>query len=322
MPSPQAGQALKVTSRLPTVTSGDPRYIPAMSTSATVAPERPRDFWTTHLPWRRPIEILGWLLAFGGGAAANVMVRVIDAGRDGGNAETWKYVTWEASSAISSLVLLPALLWLCGRWPLHADNLLGRLPVYLAASVAWSLAHVVLMVALRLPVYAWAGDSYHFDWTTGLPYEYLKDARTFALVVLLTHGYHWLWRRLQGEARLLDAPDAGAATPRAGEPERFLVRKLGREFLLSVTDIEWAQASGNYVNLRVAGRDYPLRSTMAAIEMRLAEAGFVRVHRSYAINLHHLASIKPQESGDATLTMKSGEEVPCSRRYRDRLRGR
>ncbi|MDZ4046788.1 MAG: hypothetical protein U1E00_00340, partial [Pseudoxanthomonas sp.] len=84
----------------------------------------PRDFWNKRLPWRGPIEILGWLLAFGGGAVANVIVRVIDAGRDGGVPETWKYVTWEGSSAVSSLVLLPALLMLCLRWPLHADNLL------------------------------------------------------------------------------------------------------------------------------------------------------------------------------------------------------
>ena len=49
-------------------------------------------------------------------------------------------------------------------------------------------------------------------------------------------------------------------------PERFLVRKLNREFLIATDDIEWLQASGNYVNLRVAGRDYPLRSTIAAIE--------------------------------------------------------
>lgn len=293
-----------------------------MSALPADAAPPPRDFWNKHLPWRGPIEVLGWLLAFGGGAVANVMVRMIDAGRDGGVPETWKYATWEGSSAVSSLLLLPALLWLCHRWPLHADNLPRRLPVYVAASVAWSVAHVVLMVVMRIAVYAWAGDRYDFDWATGLPYEYLKDARTFALVVLLTHGYHWLWRRLQGEARVLDPPDAGITPAARGEPERFLVRKLGREFLVSVADIEWIQASGNYVNLRVAGRDYPLRSTMAAIEDRLEAAGFVRVHRSYVVSLAFLESIRTEDSGDATLRMKSGEEIPCSRRYRDRLRRR
>lgn len=68
-------------------------------------------------------------------------------------------------------------------------------------------------------------------------------------------------------------------------PERFLVRKLGRDFLVATADIEWIQASGNYVNLHVRGHDYPLRSTMAAIEAKLDPAVFVRIHRSYLVNL-------------------------------------
>ena len=291
-----------------------------MGSNDAPAVHAPRDFRNRYLPWRRPLELTLWVMAFGGGAVANVLVRIIDAQRDGGQAEAWKYVSWEGSSALASLVLLPLLLWLCDRWPVHMDNWHRRLPLYLVASVAWSFLHVVGMVGMRMLVYASKGDTYDFDWLTGLPYEYLKDARTFGLIVFLTHGYHWLWRRLQGEMRLLDAPDPGITPPPSGEPERFLVRKLGREFLVSSRDIEWLQASGNYVNLRVAGRDYPLRMTMAAIEARLQGAGFVRVHRSYAVNLACLESIEPTDSGDAMLRMKSGERVPCSRRYRDRLR--
>jgi DNA-binding LytR/AlgR family response regulator len=105
-------------------------------------------------------------------------------------------------------------------------------------------------------------------------------------------------------------------------PERFLVRKLGKEFLLPANEIEWLQAQGNYVNLRVRSRDYPLRSTMAAIESRLDPAQFVRVHRSYIVRLDQVQEIEPTEGGDARITMKDGSVVPCSRRYRDELRSR
>ena len=44
-----------------------------------------------------------------------------------------------------------------------------------------------------------------------------------------------------------------------------LVRKLGKEFLVPVAEIEWLQAQANYVNLHVGGKAYPLRSTMAAV---------------------------------------------------------
>jgi Response regulator of the LytR/AlgR family len=105
-------------------------------------------------------------------------------------------------------------------------------------------------------------------------------------------------------------------------PERFLVRKLGRDFLVNAREIEWLQASGNYVNLHVRGRDYPLRTTMAAIKDRLDPVRFVRVHRSYFVNLDYLAEIEPLETGDARLILRDGARVPCSRRYRTPLRER
>jgi DNA-binding LytR/AlgR family response regulator len=98
------------------------------------------------------------------------------------------------------------------------------------------------------------------------------------------------------------------------------VKKLGKEFLLSAADVEWLQAWGNYVNLRVRGRDYPLRSTMTEIETRLDANRFVRVHRSYIVNLDCITEIEPLDSGDARATMRDGGVVPVSRRYRENLR--
>jgi DNA-binding LytR/AlgR family response regulator len=130
-----------------------------------------------------------------------------------------------------------------------------------------------------------------------------------------------LWR-LKGEARLLTEPDVGAPVEPVARPERFLVKKLGKEFLLSAHEIEWAQAWGNYVNLHVRGRDHPLRSTLSGLESRLDPERFARVHRSYIVNLGQIAAIEPQDGGDADLLLHSGQRIPCSRTYREALRGR
>ena len=127
----------------------------------------------------------------------------------------------------------------------------------------------------------------------------------------------------EGEARVLDAPEpapqAQPAAPSAARPERFLVRKLRKEFLIAAGDIEWLQAQGNYVGLHVNGHDYLLRSTLADFLEQLDPARFVRVHRSYAVNLDRVAEIEPLDAGDARLKMKDGTQVPCSRRYREAL---
>ena len=289
------------------------------------AADRARNFWSRHLSWRRPLEIGVWILVFAASAAANAVVVLIDANRSGVALEPWKAMLWEGSSALAALLLVPSLLWLCGRWPLHADTWLKRLPGYAFASVAWSLLHVAGMVALRHGGYALAGDSYSFDWRLGLPYEYLKDVQTFALIVFLAHGYSWLWRRIQGEARLLDRPDPGIREPRgasAAFPEHFLVRTLGREFLIAASDIEWLQASGNYVNLHVAGRAYPLRSTLVGIEEKLDPDSFVRIHRSFLVRLRQVESIEPLDTGDARVHLRDGTVLACSRSHREVVRAR
>ena len=97
------------------------------------------------------------------------------------------------------------------------------------------------------------------------------------------------------------------------------MRKLRKEFLIAANDIDWLQAQGNYVGLHVGGHDYLLRSTLADFLAQLDPARFARVHRSYAVNLDHIAEIEPLDAGDARLRMKDGSMVPCSRRYREAL---
>src|SRR3546814_8597140 len=111
--------------------------------------------------------------------------------------------------------------------------------------------------------------------------------------------YRFIRRRHQGEASRLARPDEGEPLEPIERPERFLVRKLNREFLVAAADIEWLQAAGNYVNLRVRGHDYPLRITIAGIEAKLDPARFARIHRSYVANLDQVASIEPLDTGDA-----------------------
>src|SRR5690606_5064526 len=118
----------------------------------------------------------------------------------------------------------------------------------------------------RKLAYAAGGDSYAVgDWPRMLGYEYLKDVRTYALILVALWSYRLLLLRAQGEARLLDAPEPPAAageatapspTEEPARPERFLVRKLRKEFLVAAADIDWLQAQGNYVALHVQGHAY------------------------------------------------------------------
>ncbi len=284
----------------------------------------PCDALERFRPWRRSAENLFWLVVVALNCSGNAITSWMDMRRDGAQLQAWEPWVWEFSSGLVwLLVLVPATVWFSRRLPLHLDTWRRRLPWYLLASVPVSLVHVLSMVGLRVLTYRLLGEHYEFGpWPRELLYEYLKDVRTFALIVGVVDGYRFLLRRLQGEVQLLAAPDEGPPVESIERPERFLVRKLGRDFLVATADIEYAQAAGNYVNLRVRGHDYPLRSTMAALEALLDPQLFARIHRSYLVNLAQVDSIEPLEAGEGLVHLRDGNRVPCSRRYLAPLRAR
>jgi hypothetical protein len=269
--------------------------------------------------WRRSFEVGFWVVLY----AVNTLFNSLTSQMDHARFPAWQPWCWEASSSVVLLALIPGVIALERRWPLRFGAGWRSPLVHVLASVPFSLIHVAGMVALRKLVYAMAGAYYDFgSWWPNFGYEYLKDVRTYFGIIATVILYRLWLMRLQGEAHLLAEPDDGPPVEPVDRPERFLVRKLGREFLLNASEIEWLQASGNYVNLHVRGRDYPLRATMAGVEQRLDPARFVRVHRSYFVNLDYLAEIEPLESGDARLQLRDGGKIPCSRRYRVALRER
>ncbi|MBL8521853.1 MAG: LytTR family transcriptional regulator [Betaproteobacteria bacterium] len=282
----------------------------------------PIDWWARYAPWRHIAEPGFWIVFMVTQAAFNTVVVWMDIDRAGLNFQRWQPAVWEWSSNLVLLALVPAVIAFERRYPLMLGTIRKNLPWHVLATVPYSLVHVGAMVAIRKAVYATQGMHYGFGGAlyTELLYEFIKDFRSWFGVILIVAFYRLVVRRLQGEAKLLDAPDEGAPVESIDRPERFLVKKLGKEYLLPAAEVEWLQAWGNYVNLRVRSRDHPLRSTMGEIESRLDPQRFVRVHRSFIVNLDYIIEIEPQESGDAKAKMKDGTSVPVSRRYRDNLR--
>ena len=316
----------------------------------------PTPAWLTRYPHdlrlRRRAEAGFWAAVLLVQAVFNTAVSWIELRAAPRAVAPWEPLLWELTSALVVAALIPAVVGFERRFTLRWGQVRRHLPWHVLASVAYCTVHLGGMWALRHLGYAALGQTYApGGWWTQWGYEYLKDVRSYALTVGALMSYRLLLLRLQGEARVLDAPeppappvpaaqpledgDAGsdtALTARAEEaapsalvpaprPERFLVRKLRREFLIAATDIAWLQAQANYVGLHVNGHDYLLRSTLTDFLGQLDPARFVRVHRSYAVNRDAIAEIVPLDSGDARLVMKDGSAVPCSRRYREALAG-
>ena len=221
----------------------------------------------------------------------------------------------QGTSHLVIAALLPALYWLQRRWP--ASGGLRNILILGLAVVPFSLAHTAGMAALRLLWFnAIMGEAYRFPLTLDrLAYEFAKDVISYGM---LSVGVAVLGRLFRRAPALAAAP---AEPPPAGSiAERFAVRKRGgREIMVEVADIDWVEAAGNYAVLHVGGDTFEIRSSLSKLEGELDARRFVRVHKSYVVNVARIAEVTPWISGDWRIRLQDGAEVNLSRRYRQRF---
>ena len=127
-------------------------------------------------------------------------------------------------------------------------------------------------------------------------------------------------RRLKERAPSLEPEDAaGEPSDKTAPLERLAIPQGRGRVTVHMNDVIAVQAESNYARFHLEGRHHLARISLAQLERRLEPTRFVRVHRSWIVNIDHLQRQEPAGHGDLRLTMKGGLEVSLSRRYRGRL---
>ena len=83
--------------------------------------------------------------------------------------------------------------------------------------------------------------------------------------------------------------------------------------------ILWLEAEDNYVRVHIQGQSYLLRRTLQDLLDQLGEQRFARIHKSRAVNVAEIGTLKPLSRGDVEITLRNGEHLRMSRRFRPRL---
>ncbi|WP_019026549.1 LytR/AlgR family response regulator transcription factor [Colwellia piezophila] len=228
----------------------------------------------------------------------------------------WQPFVWEYSSALSVILLIPLVVLLLKAVPLTWQLVKKNIIWHIIGSIVFSLLHTFLMVLFRKVVYF--SQNLHYEYgelPIELFYEYRKDVWTYFFFITIIYSFRFVTSRLIGEAQpLLDGEGSNLKPPQL---ERLLVKKLGKEFIIKISDIEWLESSGNYVNLHIKNRIYPTRSTLGNFIDLISAQGFCRIHRSYGVNLSAVESITSLPSGDYEVKLKNEKVLNLSRRYRD-----
>jgi two-component system LytT family response regulator len=106
----------------------------------------------------------------------------------------------------------------------------------------------------------------------------------------------------------------GLVNPRP-EPDRLVAKCGDRLMFVPFDELEYIRASGNYVRLHFGGRTCDVRETITAMEAQLPPQRFVRIHRSYLVNLQAVLEIYPCGGGEYLLSLRSGRQLPVGPNY-------
>jgi two-component system LytT family response regulator len=118
------------------------------------------------------------------------------------------------------------------------------------------------------------------------------------------------------------AQPTGTTVPRARYLDRLMVKHDGRVFFVKVTDVDWFEASGNYVRVHVGRASHLIRETMHGIEAQLDPNLFARIHRAVIVNMDRIRELQPWFAGDYIVILRDGRQLKLSRTYREALQSR
>ena len=143
----------------------------------------------------------------------------------------------------------------------------------------------------------------------------LKPFAANRLVEAVGRARERLARREQTPVKAL----AAAARPAGVPMTRVLVRDGARVHVIQSERIDYVQAQDDYVSYRAGGQQYLKEQTLAEAETSLDPAKFVRIHRSYLLNLDRLVRVELDDRENRVAILTTGERLPVSRSGHARL---
>ena len=120
---------------------------------------------------------------------------------------------------------------------------------------------------------------------------------------------------------VLPETSTARAVRRARQPlERILIRDGARVHVVPVSSIQYIEAEDDYVSIATKDQKLLKQQTLADLEASLDPRRFVRIHRSFLLNVDYLSKIEPYTKDSRVAILRDGVKLPVSRSGYERLR--
>ncbi len=103
--------------------------------------------------------------------------------------------------------------------------------------------------------------------------------------------------------------------------ERVLIRDGAQVHVIAVDKIDYVEAQDDYIQIRSDGKSYLKNQRLADLELQLDAQQFLRIHRSFIVNLEAVGSIEQYAKDSHRAILKDGTRVPISRTGYQKIKG-
>jgi len=110
-----------------------------------------------------------------------------------------------------------------------------------------------------------------------------------------------------------------APVPPAPFSTQLLIKQPGRLYFVPTAQVQYLEATGNYVTVHAQGQAHVLRTTLSQLERQLDPGVFLRIHRSLIVNTQQVKELRPWAHGEYLLTLHEGQHLTSSRSYSEAL---
>ena len=120
-------------------------------------------------------------------------------------------------------------------------------------------------------------------------------------------------RQRMGQKGPPPAELAAAARPPAQLLERIVIKDGTRVHVIPAGKIDYLEAQDDYVSVHSGGKCYLKQQTISSLESALDPSRFIRIHRSYIVNLERVVKMEPYTKESRVAVLADGTQLPVSR---------
>lgn len=238
-----------------------------------------------------------------------------------GGSDLWlQNFFYQGAGVVVWAFLTPLLIRFTKRYDLTSDQVGKALLAHILLSIPLALLHRSLAMLIDFGIRDLLGMGFlDFSNPFTLIYRFrfmilssaINNFFSYWLLIMLLSGIRYYMKRKERHSQKSESGKDHLAN-------QLKVKVDGVYRFIPIDQIVNCEASGNYITLFTNQEQFKIRETMNRLESRLGPS-FIRVHRSFIVNLNYLESFEHMYQGEYLLKLQNGRQLTSTRGYRENL---